>query len=484
MHGPGRAHPALHSYALDELEAARACFDALAAEPAAPHAHVENAATRQADRVSQAWAVRDWERLTELYPAGCWLSDRKRMTQLGELDRTRQLELIRPIFDMSSSRLVQVFLATRGDRLTLARQRFEIADRDVGPSEIESLVIIEVDEHGNRVALVRFDADAFDAAYSELDTRYAAGEAAPHARVTAGMREFMRAFTERDWDALAARCAPDIIVHDRRLLGWETLHGPAAYVEALRALVELAPDTRLRIDHTTICAHGYLVITVWEGTREGGAYEAPSLMVAELDGQGRIRRFDQYDLERLDQARARYEELRPDLLRIPPNAATRPGSLAGGSRQRTGMLSGLCAPIVFRSPSPNSPPALATFVANSHDRTRGTRFARCSPPGRSVDARARPVEVDGGAFEVETLRSRKSTPRPMSCASFDPETAAPPAGAARSDPHSDAIKRASDTISTGSALPAGDFVMNDHRRTGLGELGKDTSSPHWPHYSV
>ena len=159
MHGPDGRIRRLHSYPLDQLDAARACFDALAAEPPAPAAQIENAATRQADRVSQAWAARDWERLTELYPAGCWFSDRKRMTQLGELDRTRQLELIRPIFDMSSSRLAQVFLATRGDRLTLARQRFEVADRDVGPSEIESLVVIEVDEHGNRVALVRFDAD-------------------------------------------------------------------------------------------------------------------------------------------------------------------------------------------------------------------------------------------------------------------------------------------------------------------------------------
>ena len=57
------------------------------------------------------------------------------------------------------------------------------------------------------------------------------------------MREFTRAFAERDWDALAARCAPDLVVHDHRLLGWGTLHGPAAYLEALRSLVELAPDT-------------------------------------------------------------------------------------------------------------------------------------------------------------------------------------------------------------------------------------------------
>ena len=300
---------------------ALARFDELTAEP--PARLIENAATRQADQVSAAWAARDWKRLAQLFPAGGRYVDRKRMTQTGDLDRGQQLEWMRPLFEMRSSRLVQAMLATRGDRLALSRERVEVADRDIGPSEIGSLGIIEVDAHGERVATIRFDPEDVDAAYAELDARYHAGEAAPHATVAAGMQEFKRAFTERDWDALAARCAPDIVVHDRRLLGWETLHGPAAYVEALRTLVELAPDTRLRIDHTTICAHGYLVITVWEGTREGGAYEAPSLMVAELDGQRQIRRFDQYDLERLDQARARFAELRPDPLRIPPNAATR-----------------------------------------------------------------------------------------------------------------------------------------------------------------
>jgi hypothetical protein len=323
MHGPDGRIRHLHSYALDELDAARACFDALAAEPLPPPARIENAATRQAQQVSQAWAARDWKRMTELFPAGSRYSDRKRSTQVGELDYRQQLEWMRPLFEMDASRLVQTVLATRGERLVLARQRFTVADQTVGPSEIESLAIIEVDERGERVAAIRFDLEDLAAAYAELDLRYAAGEAAPHARVTAGMQEFMRAFTHRDWDALAARCAPDLVVHDHRLLGWETLHGPAAYVEALRALIELAPDTKLRLDHVEICAHGYLVITVWEGTREGGAYEAPSLMVAELDAQGRIRRFDQYDLERLADARDRYTNVSLDPRLIPPDAATR-----------------------------------------------------------------------------------------------------------------------------------------------------------------
>jgi hypothetical protein len=305
----------------DHEKEALARFDELTVGP--PMRHIENAATRQAERISEVWESRVWKRLTDLFPAGFRYIDRKRTTQVGELDRDRYLDWMRPLFAMNASRLVQEVLATRGDRLVLTRMRVEVADRDIGPTEIGSVAILEVDQHGERIATVRFDPKDLAEAYAELDARYYAGEAAPFARVSVGMQEFKRAFTERDWDALAARCAPDLEVHDRRLLGWESLHGPAAYVEALRSLVELAPDTQLRIDHSTICENGYLVVTVWEGTREGGAYEAPSLMVAELDAQSRIRRFDQYDLERLDEARARYAELRPDPLRIPPNAAAR-----------------------------------------------------------------------------------------------------------------------------------------------------------------
>jgi ketosteroid isomerase-like protein len=229
---------------------------------------------------------------------------------------------MRPFLDARVERSAAL-LATRGDRLALFRLRLSGTLDDSGPSEVDLLQLVEIDASGLRSAAIAFAPEDLDAAYAELDARYAAAEAAPYAGVTAGMQEFKRAFSQRDWKALAARCAPDIVVHDRRLLGWHTLHGPDAYVEALRQLVDLAPDTKLRIDHTDICAAGYLVVTVWEGSHHGGAYEAPSLMVAELDDAGRIRRFDQYDLDRLEEARARFAELRSDPLRIPPNAVTR-----------------------------------------------------------------------------------------------------------------------------------------------------------------
>jgi hypothetical protein len=58
--------------------------------------------------------------------------------------------------------------------------RWEGSHGDVGPSEIEYLVVQEVDDHGDAVACVGFDPDALDAAYAELDRRHAAGEAAAH----------------------------------------------------------------------------------------------------------------------------------------------------------------------------------------------------------------------------------------------------------------------------------------------------------------
>src|SRR4029077_11138363 len=50
---------------------------------------------------------------------------------------------------------------------------------------------------------------------------------------------------------------------------------------------------------------GFLCVTRWLGTHQGGAFEAPSITVSGLDGLGRAQRFDQYDVDQLDEAWAR-----------------------------------------------------------------------------------------------------------------------------------------------------------------------------------
>src|SRR5262249_18085457 len=96
-------------------------------------------------------------------------------------DRDQHLASLHFRFEMRSSRRTWELLATRGQRLALWRERFELADGDVGPGETEALVVTECDARDDcagRAAL--FDPAALRAAHARLDARYAAGEAAVH----------------------------------------------------------------------------------------------------------------------------------------------------------------------------------------------------------------------------------------------------------------------------------------------------------------
>src|SRR5262249_9342930 len=116
----------------------------------------------------------------------------------------------------------------------------------------------------------------------------------------------------------------DLVFEDHRLIGWGTLHSRDEYVARMRALVDLAPDVTVRLDHVlALNDRGTFVVGRWVGSREGGAFEIPFVGVVVLGPDGRIQRIDTYDLDQLDAARARFAELRPDPTRIPPNSATR-----------------------------------------------------------------------------------------------------------------------------------------------------------------
>jgi class 3 adenylate cyclase/tetratricopeptide (TPR) repeat protein len=308
----------------DQLDAALARFAELSARVEQTRL-LENDATRSADRTGAAWRARDWPRLASLFAPGFRLVDRRTWSHV-DLDRERHLESLRSSFDMPTSRYRSEVLATRGERLALSRLLWSGARPGSGPSEIEWLEVAELDAEGRFAAIVTFEPADLDAAHAELDARYAAGEAAAHPRVSATMRAFRDAFAARDWDALAAVFTPDLVGYDHRRLGWEPLRGPEAYVRAMRSLVELAPDTGLRLDHVRTCARGLLWVARWLGTREGGPFEASWITVSEHDAKGVVRRFDQYDLDQLQTALARYGELDgrsgvPEIERAVPNAA-------------------------------------------------------------------------------------------------------------------------------------------------------------------
>jgi hypothetical protein len=198
-------------------------------------------------------------------------------------------------------------LATRGERLALHRQVLATGD---GHHEIEYLALNEVDVVGRLLVATMFDPSDLDAAYEELDRCFDAGEAASYPRVREAMRRVKHAWESRDWDALAAVCAADFAMDDHRLLGFGTeIRDAAAWVRAQQALVALAPDVRVRGDHVRMRARGWLQQVTQHGTREGGAFEMRRLVVWELDDLGKVRRQLPYDLDQLDAALARYEEI-------------------------------------------------------------------------------------------------------------------------------------------------------------------------------
>jgi hypothetical protein len=248
----------------------------------------------------------DWEGFACLFAGEFRCSDRRRVVQL-ELDRAQYIAFTREAADGRTVQGESRLIATRGERLALMRSTFVFSDADIGPSEIAFFIIQEIDAHGRIVAYVRFDLEDLDAAYAELDRRYEAGEAAgcPVAPLA-----FARAVMARDWAALAALCGPTFVQYDHRpfaILG--TTYGGEEWARNSRALVDLAPDTRPRIDHVRHHGRGFLMEMAWQGTREGGPYEIPVTVVIEVDENGKLIRDDLYDQAQLDEIRARFAEL-------------------------------------------------------------------------------------------------------------------------------------------------------------------------------
>jgi hypothetical protein len=103
-------------------------------------------------------------------------------------------------------------LATRGERLALARVldrgHPEVGRDGPGPFEIEFLQILEIDAAGRIERSIVFDPSDLDAAYAEIDRRYADGEGAPHAALLAHWAAFRAATNARDWDT-ARSLLPD-----------------------------------------------------------------------------------------------------------------------------------------------------------------------------------------------------------------------------------------------------------------------------------
>ena len=194
-------------------------------------------------------------------------------------------------------------VATRGERLVLCRSSISGDDQQPGAFHIEFLNLIEIDADEQIVARVAFDADDFNAAIAELDSRYIAGEAAAHAATWSVIAAFQAAVSRREIPEMTPN--PGYIDH-RPLAGVDGVDLVAAIHGALDVtsnFIGYAEEVH-RLDEL-----GAVYTQVMSGSSlDGFEFEWRMVEVQLVEGDllGRVEVFDETDLEA---ALARFDEL-------------------------------------------------------------------------------------------------------------------------------------------------------------------------------
>jgi ketosteroid isomerase-like protein len=290
--------------------------------------------------------------------------------------------------------------------------------------------------------------------------------------------------------------ADDYVVHDHRLARLGVIEGAEVYVDSAVSMWELAPNVEIEGAVLRRDRHGSVSVTRTFGTlAEGGTFENLYVSVTIVE-RGRVARSELFEPEDVDAALARFAELRPDPLRIPSNSATRAAERFWEciDRRDWDALRDLCAPIVWEDRrrlirttgdrdlvianckliSRAGSVVSRTLLATAGDRLQLHRLAFTGPLGGpifdtevldliEVDSEGRVVALitidpdDRRAASLEMLErhARSDEARGVPAAAFDVLRGV----------------NAHDLERVGATL-RDDFVMNDHRRAGLGRLEK------------
>jgi hypothetical protein len=318
-----------HIYDLDQLEAARAMYQKMRTEsprtsiPSDPLAVLPrpntataaqlrpdslrippNAATRASDRFSRARETRDWDAIEALCAPTLVFDDRRKSVLLAG-DRDMFMASERLIME-AGTRTEGTILATAGDRLALEHRRWIGAAERV-PFEMENLSLIEVDSEGRIVALVAFDPADRRAANLELVDRLARGAG----RDVSALLEWRRGMVTGDLERIRAALPDDFVYHDHRRSGPGRLESADAYVAWTGSLFRQSPDAiSEHMYEVAMGRHAILSVSHAFGTLpEGGAFESVFVNLIHLE-RGRPVGVEVFELENLDVARARFEELR------------------------------------------------------------------------------------------------------------------------------------------------------------------------------
>ncbi|WP_082990612.1 BTAD domain-containing putative transcriptional regulator [Mycobacterium sp. 1482292.6] len=281
-------------------------------------APLANAATRAYERLHAYFAARDWDAITELLTEDYYGDDRRSVVGAGiRRGPGAAIEDYRSAADIEVTDATSDTVATRGGRLALVRARYSRSGLEPGAFRVDFLQIVEIDTTEQIAAMAAFDLNDFDAAIAELDRRYLAGEAAPHARTWSIITRAYAAVNRRE----PPPTTPDWVNLDHRRARAFAPGDLAAYLKVTWDL--LTPGVNIYIEAVhRLTALGAVVTRVYQGiSREGFDAEWREVGVSTVKGD-LIDRSELFDETDLGAAIARFEELDRRARRL-ENAATR-----------------------------------------------------------------------------------------------------------------------------------------------------------------
>ncbi|MEZ0350608.1 BTAD domain-containing putative transcriptional regulator [Mycobacterium sp. pR1184] len=160
-----------------DLDAALARFEQLTR----PAPRLENAATLAFERFRSQFAARDWEAIAETLAENAFHDDRRLVVGVGvRAGRDAVIAEMSALAEIGVKRLDSNITAIRGGRLLLNRSHASGHDQRPDSFRTDVLNIVEINADGRITALITFDPDNIEAAVTELESRYLAGEAASY----------------------------------------------------------------------------------------------------------------------------------------------------------------------------------------------------------------------------------------------------------------------------------------------------------------
>jgi class 3 adenylate cyclase/tetratricopeptide (TPR) repeat protein len=294
-------------YSPDQLDEALARFDELsgcfATDPIPP----PNTASLARRRAESAFARQDLAAHGACFTAGAVHEDRRPGMRLTVTGR----EAIKDRANMmgAESQADVALLATRGDRLSLDRVHYRSTHGDFGPSQADLIHVTETDNDGLITCVVSWGVDDLDAAFAELDSRYAAAEGRPFD--WAGDVAATAAYNRRDWNAYESFLAEDLRYVDHRPARFGEQRRPK-FLSASRTVFDLVPDAKVRVLAVPrLTTDGGVYVFERTGHDQTGAPVSWREIGIVLKDEGLIQRIESFPADDLPAALAHFDQVTP-----------------------------------------------------------------------------------------------------------------------------------------------------------------------------